>query len=261
MRTNRNEITAVTAGVLVTGAVTLLALLAVRFLWPEAGAWVWLALLTVGSLAGGGTAAWLAQSQTLRPGILVGLIAGLLALATAVITSDFAPRTTLAGVAYLIGGTAGAALGVAIVRQRLSRAVQDTSGFFFLLGIIVLSAGLARADAGPHDTTGLEQFLDQAIVVQLVQLDIPGAAVAVVGDGQLLLAKGYGLADQAQDHPVDGGRTLFRIGSAGKLITWTAVLQLVEQERLDLHADVNSYLDFTIPATFPEPIAYWNLLA
>ena len=139
MRTNRNEITAVTTGVLVTGVVTLLALLAARFFWPEAGAWVWLALLTIGSLAGGGTAAGLAQSSTLRPAVLVGLIAGLLALATAVVSSDFALRTTLAGVAYLIVGTAGAALGAAVVRSRLSRTAQDTSGFFFLLGFMVWS--------------------------------------------------------------------------------------------------------------------------
>lgn len=127
MFTNRREITAVAVGVLVTGAVTLLALLMVRFLWPEAGAWVWLALLTGGSLAGGAAAAWLSQSQVLRPGVLVGLIAGLLVLATAVITSDFAPRTTLAGVAYLIGGTAGAALGASIVHYRLSSVARQTS--------------------------------------------------------------------------------------------------------------------------------------
>ncbi|MFO7684066.1 MAG: serine hydrolase [Chloroflexota bacterium] len=75
-----------------------------------------------------------------------------------------------------------------------------------------------------------------------------------------LLAKGYGLADRGNNRPVDGTRTLFRTGSVGKLITWTAVMQLAEQGRLDLHADVNDYLDFTIPATFPEPITLAHLM-
>ena len=42
-------------------------------------------------------------------------------------------------------------------------------------------------------------------------------------------------------------RTLFRPGSVSKLFTWTAVMQLVEQGKLDLDADVNQYLDFKIP--------------
>ncbi len=53
---------------------------------------------------------------------------------------------------------------------------------------------------------------------------------------------------------MDGERTLFRTGSVGRLITWTAVMQQVEQGGLDLHADVNDYLDFAISATFAEAI-------
>ena len=42
-------------------------------------------------------------------------------------------------------------------------------------------------------------------------------------------------------------QTLFRPGSVSKLITWTAVMQQVEQGKIDLDADVNHYLDFKIP--------------
>jgi CubicO group peptidase (beta-lactamase class C family) len=129
-----------------------------------------------------------------------------------------------------------------------------------ILSLLAAPVRAAETAVAPVWTPGLEQFLDQAITDQLRELNIPGAAVAVVADGQLLLVKGYGLADQAENRPVDGERTVFRTGSVGKLITWTAVMQLAEQGRLDLHADVNSYLDFTIPATFPEPITLAHLM-
>lgn len=50
-------------------------------------------------------------------------------------------------------------------------------------------------------------------------------------------------------------RVPIRHGSACKLFTWTAVMQLVEQDKIDLQADVNTYLtDFQIPAAYPQPI-------
>ena len=58
---------------------------------------------------------------------------------------------------------------------------------------------------------------------------IAGAAVAVVKDSKLFFAKGYGDADLEKGIPVDPEQTVFRIGSVGKLLTWTAVMQLVEQ--------------------------------
>lgn len=107
----------------------------------------------------------------------------------------------------------------------------------------------------------LESFLDGAIPSQLEAYHIPGATVSVVSNGQLLLAKGYGYADAERLKPVQADRTLFRVGSVSKLFVWTAVMQLVEQGKLDLNADVNSYLrDFKIPATFPQPVTMANLM-
>ena len=65
---------------------------------------------------------------------------------------------------------------------------------------------------------------------------IAGAAISVVKAGTLLFAKGYGYADLANGIPVDPDQTIFRIGSVGKVFTWTAVMQLVEQGKLDLDA-------------------------
>ena len=122
-------------------------------------------------------------------------------------------------------------------------------------------AGVTSADPpGPTDPAELEAFLDELLARQMEEDHIPGAAVAVVRDGEVLLAKGYGYADLENGIPVDPERTVFRIGSSGKVFTWTAVMQLVEQGKLDLNADINTYLDFRIPDTYPQPITLEHLL-
>jgi CubicO group peptidase (beta-lactamase class C family) len=118
----------------------------------------------------------------------------------------------------------------------------------------------APSQIGPTDPAELESFLDELLGEEMAEHNIPGAAVSVVKDGQLLFAKGYGYADLENGTPVDPEQTLFRIGSSGKLFTWTAVMQLVEQGKLDLDADINTYLDFRIPDTYPQPITLEHLL-
>nr|WP_281422995.1 serine hydrolase domain-containing protein [Sphingomonas colocasiae] len=90
---------------------------------------------------------------------------------------------------------------------------------------------------------------------------IPGGVISIVKDGKLLFAKGYGLADVEHGTPVDPEKHLFRIASTTKLFTWTAVMQLVEQGRLDLDTDINTYLrTFKIPATYKQPITLRHLM-
>jgi CubicO group peptidase (beta-lactamase class C family) len=113
---------------------------------------------------------------------------------------------------------------------------------------------------GLADPAELEAFLDDYLATQMEQLHLAGVVVAVVKDGELFFAKGYGYADVEGRIPVDPEKTLFRIGSISKLFTWTAVMQQVEQGNLDLDADVNAYLDFQIPATFPQPITLRHLM-
>jgi CubicO group peptidase (beta-lactamase class C family) len=113
---------------------------------------------------------------------------------------------------------------------------------------------------GVGDRAELEAFLDGVMLANLRDKHIAGATVAVVKNGALLFAKGYGYADVAKREPVVAERTLFRIGSTSKLFTWTAVMQLVEQGKLDLDTDVNRYLDFKIPATYPQPITLRHIM-
>ena len=113
-----------------------------------------------------------------------------------------------------------------------------------------------------HELTkpDLEAFLDALIPAQLQNRDIAGAVVSVVKDGRVLLAKGYGFADFAAKKPVIADTTLFRPGSISKVFTAIAVMQLVEQGKLDLDRDVNEYLDFAIPRTYPEPVTLRRIL-
>jgi CubicO group peptidase (beta-lactamase class C family) len=113
-----------------------------------------------------------------------------------------------------------------------------------------------------HELTkaDLEPFLDALLPAQLQNRDIAGAVVAVVKDGQVLLAKGYGYADYTAKKPVVADQTMFRPGSIAKVFTATAVMQLVEQGKLDLDRDVNDYLDFAIPKTYPEPVTLRRIL-
>lgn len=120
-----------------------------------------------------------------------------------------------------------------------------------------LPAAPARREMTAQD---VEAFLDGLMPLQIEQSDIAGAVVAVVKDGQVLFSKGYGYADFEKRVPVSPELTLFRTGSVTKLFTWTAVMQLVEQGKADLDADVNTYLDFKIPHTHGKPVTLRNLL-
>jgi CubicO group peptidase (beta-lactamase class C family) len=125
-----------------------------------------------------------------------------------------------------------------------------------LLGPAVTEAG------GIHELTkvDLEAFLDALLPAQLQNRDIAGAVVAVVKDGKVLLAKGYGYADFAAKKPVVADQAMFRPGSISKVFTATAVMQLVEQGKLDLDRDVNDYLDLVIPKTYSEPVTLRRIL-
>lgn len=107
----------------------------------------------------------------------------------------------------------------------------------------------------------VEAFLDGLVPLQIKQADVAGATVSVVKDGKLLFAKGYGYADVKQKKNVVANETLFRPGSVSKLFTWTALMQLFEQGKLDLDRDVNSYLDFKIPEAFGAPITLKHIMS
>jgi beta-lactamase family protein len=68
------------------------------------------------------------------------------------------------------------------------------------------------------DAKELEAFLDPIFAEQMAKLHIPGAAIAVVKDGQLFFAKGYGYADLEKKTPVIADKTPFCRGGARLLL-------------------------------------------
>ncbi|MGH9675828.1 MAG: serine hydrolase domain-containing protein, partial [Candidatus Acidiferrum sp.] len=119
------------------------------------------------------------------------------------------------------------------------------------------------AERGPKDRAELEAFLDGVLGTMLKHEHIAGATIAVVVDNKPFFSKGYGYADFTERKPVAPAATMFRIASISKLFTWTAVMQLAEQGKLDLDADVNTYLtQFKIPTRrYPQPITLKHLMS
>ena len=113
----------------------------------------------------------------------------------------------------------------------------------------------------PPAYEGLAVFVDGMVQGQIAAHDIPAVTISIVKDDKVIFAKGYGWQDYENRIPVKADTSMFRPGSVSKLFTWTAVMQMVEQGKLDLDTDVNTYLKtFQIPATYAEPITLRHIM-
>ena len=109
---------------------------------------------------------------------------------------------------------------------------------------LMMAGAFAQAPTqpGPRDRTELATFFDGLYAGLERAHHLSGMTVAVVRDGEVILLKGYGYADIEKRKPVDPDRTLFRIGSITKPFTWTALMQLSAEGRIDLTASVDQFL-------------------
>jgi CubicO group peptidase (beta-lactamase class C family) len=110
--------------------------------------------------------------------------------------------------------------------------------------LMCCSAAAPRLHAQIPDTKiqNLPAFVDDIVPKLMEQGHVPGAAIAVVHDGQIVLLRGYGRSRLEDDARVDPSKTVFRIGSVSKVFTSVAALQLAETGGLDLRRDVRAYL-------------------
>ena len=107
----------------------------------------------------------------------------------------------------------------------------------------------------------IELFADTFFQKALEEYQIPGAVFVAVENGEIIFSRGYGYADLENSIPVDPEKTMFCAGSVGKLINWTALMQLYEKGQFGLFDDINLHLkNLHVPETFPEPVTFHHLL-
>lgn len=172
--------------------------------------------------------------------------------------------TALLGTVALLAGAVGALLGGG------TAAAADSAQSSLGPAPSVSPGVPAASSATPTTAPGTEShaltpedvaaFFDGMVPYAIQRGNIAGATIAVVADGKLLFAKGYGFADMKTRAPVLPDRTLFRVGSISKLFTWTAVMQLVQAGKIDLDRNINDYLDFHIPDKFGQPITMRDVM-
>jgi CubicO group peptidase (beta-lactamase class C family) len=113
----------------------------------------------------------------------------------------------------------------------------------FLIGTGTLAMTLASSTArgAAHPFAELEDFIAKEAEAR----HIPGVAACIIRDDAIVWSHAYGVADIARKVPMTFD-ALQNIGSISKTFTTTALMQLKEAGRIDLDADVNTYLPFTI---------------
>lgn len=111
---------------------------------------------------------------------------------------------------------------------------------YFLLVFSVLS----QCFSAQNTTSNIDAIIKR----EMDERKIPGLQVAVVRDGKIILEKSYGVAN-LQDHILVTDKTIFPINSCTKVFTATAIMQLMEEGKIDLSAPVSKYLD-DLPETW-----------
>ena len=104
-----------------------------------------------------------------------------------------------------------------------------------------------------HAADTIEQHIQKSIIIageaqsktsliqRMAEENVPGLSIAVLKNGEIIWAKGFGIANSKTKQPVNE-HTLFQAGSISKPIGALAALKLVEQGKLTLDEDVNKYL-------------------
>lgn len=111
------------------------------------------------------------------------------------------------------------------------------------------------------DKAEFEVFMDSIFNKKMKEENIPGAVITVVKGDNVFFSKGYGYSDIDKKIPMTTDKTLFRIASITKVFTYTALMQLYEQGKVDLHEDVNKYLKgYNLKNKYPAPVTIEQLL-
>jgi len=114
----------------------------------------------------------------------------------------------------------------------------DHKKIVFVITLIFCISATAKGDV-----------IDTYIETQMRALHIPGVSLAVVRDGRIVKAKGYGLAN-IEANSAATPKTVYEIGSLTKQFTATAVMMLIEERKVSLDDKITKY--------FPDAPPAWN---
>src|SRR5687767_6511130 len=115
--------------------------------------------------------------------------------------------------------------------------------------------------APSKDYAAAIEMLERFVTHEMADKELPALSIALVDDQQVVWAKGFGFADPKAKIPATA-ETVYRVGSVSKLFTDIAIMQLVEQRKLDLDAPVTRYLpEFRPHNSFGKPITLRQLMS
>jgi CubicO group peptidase (beta-lactamase class C family)/D-alanyl-D-alanine dipeptidase len=145
------------------------------------------------------------------------------------------------------------------MRHRLPLAAL---GGLLLLGAVALAGPDAPPEAPPRaDYADVAARLERLVRAEMEDKKLPALSLALVDGQETVWARGFGHADPDAKAPATA-ETVYRVGSVSKLFTDLAVMQLVEQGRLDLDAPVSTYLpDFQPRNPFGPPVTLRMLMS
>lgn len=133
-----------------------------------------------------------------------------------------------------------------------------------ILGSVgVALASLVAAPSSLADVAAMvARAVDPIVEAEMKASGMPGAAFVFVQNGNVVYEHGYGVSDLALGTKVDPARTVWPIASITKVVTSMAVLQLVDDGRVELDTDVNRYLKrLQVPARGYAPLTLRHLLS
>jgi len=135
----------------------------------------------------------------------------------------------------------------------------------FLTSLILPSLSL-QAEGEPYPGvvstgkgSGAEAFMDEFMATTAREASVPGALVAIVKDGRLVLLKGYGDAHLKEGQPVDPQRSYFRVGSISKTFVGLGILREIQKGQLSLDQNVGEILP-ELAVQFDHPVTLKQLI-
>ena len=133
-------------------------------------------------------------------------------------------------------------------------------GIFAML-LLLCFANFLMAYKVPVSVSSMGKFFDKSLATRMKKHHAPGVVVAVLKDGKLFFAKGYGYSHIAQKVLMDPHKTVIRLGSISKLLTATTLMTFCDEGKFRTEDPVKRYLpQLKIRNSFAKPLCVRHLL-